>query len=173
MKDGRDKSGLNVISEKPVNKSQFALMNQMQKEYEQQQIAKLNQFGGMISPSQASVASTGSKKSKQLTSLGDLSSKGPSERRATAVLHKMPAGQGGSKAALQVDFGVKGKQLPREESYESILLPDRHNSHELDSIKNGMDSIKKGISFMLGSGSGSGQHYLINHKYVHETSDVR
>lgn len=26
---------------------------------------------------------------------------------------------------------------------------------------------------MLGSGSGSGQHYLINHKYVHETSDVR
>ena len=27
---------------------------------------------------------------------------------------------------------------------------------------------------MLGSGSGSGgQHYLINHKYVHETSDVK
>ena len=119
----------------------------------------------MVSPSQVSQTSAGSKKSKQV-SLGDLSSKVASDRRATAVLHKMPAGIGGSKAALQVDFGAKGKPLPREESYESILLPERHNSHE-------MAANTKGISFMLGSGSGSGQHYILNHKYVHEASDVR
>ena len=32
MKGGRDKSGLEVIKEKPVNKSQFALFNMMEQE---------------------------------------------------------------------------------------------------------------------------------------------
>ena len=94
LKDGRDKSGLDIIKEKPISSAQFAIINQMKREYEEEQ-RRLSYVSVLKTPSAISGVS---ETPKQIT-LDAFSRKSSKDRKATAVLNKLPASDvRGSKA---------------------------------------------------------------------------